>query len=249
MNESTCPRANVAMELCCPLQVPSFVTEEARHFISWSLTKDVVNRPSVSQLLEHPWVSQCEGEGVGGLPHISCGPSCDDMHCLQYDDSGSYGVDQCPAARYAQAAVTLGTQQTFRQVVQPSSSSATCNCITTFCFTLPILLPAATSTLPSSPTPASVRTLNTFVCSHTDHAPHGSRVGRAPRHACHGGPHRLLRGPTRHDGDPGAGGSGWQQCLWAGGHGALAAGEGWLDLFACYAGCRISYGYDAMDML
>ncbi len=36
---------------------PSWLSEQAHHFISWSLTKDLGTRPDVHQLAYHPWVT------------------------------------------------------------------------------------------------------------------------------------------------------------------------------------------------
>ncbi len=57
--------------------IPPTVSEEARNFIQWSLTKDPRRRPSVADLMEHTWVTENMSQPVsrkgiqraGGLRH------------------------------------------------------------------------------------------------------------------------------------------------------------------------------------
>jgi hypothetical protein len=37
---------------------PAWISDSARHFVSWSLTKDAAKRPGIQQLAEHPWIHQ-----------------------------------------------------------------------------------------------------------------------------------------------------------------------------------------------
>ncbi|KAI8471070.1 MAG: kinase-like domain-containing protein [Monoraphidium minutum] len=49
---------------------PSWLSEQARHFISWSLTKDVATRPDIHELAYHPWIT---GHAAKARPRISPG--------------------------------------------------------------------------------------------------------------------------------------------------------------------------------
>lgn len=50
-------RATIQQILRAQPRFPAWITEPARHFITWALTKDVPKRPSIPQLSLHPWIT------------------------------------------------------------------------------------------------------------------------------------------------------------------------------------------------
>jgi len=55
---------------------PAWLSEQARHFITWSLTKDAKARPDVHQLAYHPWIT---GHAPMPKPRISPGRAASAM--------------------------------------------------------------------------------------------------------------------------------------------------------------------------
>lgn len=55
---------------------PGWISDSARHFVSWSLTKDAAKRPGIQQLAEHPWVHQYAAPARAKLVNPGRAASC-----------------------------------------------------------------------------------------------------------------------------------------------------------------------------
>lgn len=55
---------------------PTWISDAARHFVNFSLTKDTAKRPGIQQLAEHPWIHQYAGgarsTAINSLRAVSC---------------------------------------------------------------------------------------------------------------------------------------------------------------------------------
>nr|XP_023653977.1 serine/threonine-protein kinase pim-2-like [Paramormyrops kingsleyae] len=55
----TIPFWNFMEAICKPLEVPASVSPDLQHLIRWCLTLIPVNRPTIDQIMLHPWLQQC----------------------------------------------------------------------------------------------------------------------------------------------------------------------------------------------
>jgi len=55
---------------------PGWISDSARHFVSWSLTKDAAKRPGIQQLAEHPWIHQYAAPARAKLVNPGRAASC-----------------------------------------------------------------------------------------------------------------------------------------------------------------------------
>jgi hypothetical protein len=55
---------------------PGWISDSARHFVSWSLTKDAAKRPGIQQLAEHPWIHQHAAPARAKLVNPGRAASC-----------------------------------------------------------------------------------------------------------------------------------------------------------------------------
>jgi len=61
---------------------PSWMSEQARHFVTWSLTKDATQRPDVPELAYHPWVTSYAARSRPKMTHLRAAASAMDLRAL-----------------------------------------------------------------------------------------------------------------------------------------------------------------------